>query len=238
MKKHFETYSQYDFDDILYRTTREEFEADCWLITRWIQDIQRENGEPVVSDELMEERIRQKADELFGPEDSSPEKELLDLSERVDHMSKMLSEEVSEMLADGLPKTTTELTNLLFHRVSINFRDLYELDLHRMQDYVDAGPHGSFDYYYDSILKTANAIQNVIARLHVICALRDDIREMLRNDYGSEDRTPQYLVLHQLAVQLKNLEYSRYCLSNASKELVIAAEDKDQYTIGGDAKGC
>ncbi len=101
MDESFEIRYRGDLDDIPERMTREEFEAGWWLITRWIQDIQRENGEPVIPDELIEKRIQQKVDELFGQAEPTPEKELLALFERVDHMSQMLSEEVSGLLTDA-----------------------------------------------------------------------------------------------------------------------------------------
>ncbi len=53
-------------DDISKRMTREEFEEASWSITRWIQKLQREQGDKVIPDEVFAERLKKTADELFG----------------------------------------------------------------------------------------------------------------------------------------------------------------------------
>ncbi len=52
--------------DIAKKVPREEFEADWWTITRWMQKIQREQGISVIPDEVFAERLKKLADEKYG----------------------------------------------------------------------------------------------------------------------------------------------------------------------------
>lgn len=162
-----------------------------------------------------------------------PEKELSTLVKHVDQMSSVLSNEVSEFLKDGFPRTIEDCTHLFFDRFSFDHRKIYEIDLPGMWNYINSdSPERNDD---DSLYNTAHAIQRVVDRMHIVCSLRDDCVDFFQNDCGAIDKVACYEVLHQLAIQNNHLQYAHDCLKNAAEKLFLSEDSNEDDEIEPDS---
>lgn len=124
-------------------------------------------------------------------------------------LNEALSQEVSEFIEAGQPKTHEELVDLKFGaRFKVQHGDIYQIDVNRAREFIKNCTDEELDRY----IKCAEAIQKNVDRLHVVCTFRDDIIDMILTNNGIVDQGTLHRAFSDLAMQNDNLIHIRKLL--------------------------